>query len=168
MAKMSNEEVLARINEVYASDVLVHEEPYGLLTIEVKAEKAHEIIAWLKTDTSLQCAFLTNLGAVHYPDNTGREFAVVYHLHSWTKGYRLRLKTYLSEQQLSIPTITDIYDGANWMERETYDLFGVEFSGHPNLRRILNMDEMDYFPMRKQYHLEDTTREDKDDRFFGR
>jgi NADH-quinone oxidoreductase subunit C len=67
-----------------------------------------------------------------------------------------------------IHTITEIYAGANWMERETYDFYGVIFKGHPDLRRILNEDSMDYFPLRKEYHLEDATREDKDDRFFGR
>jgi NADH-quinone oxidoreductase subunit C len=61
-----------------------------------------------------------------------------------------------------------LFDGANWQERETFDFFGVNFEGHPNMTRILNMDEMDYHPMLKQYHLEDGTREDKDDRFFGR
>ncbi|MCX8487229.1 MAG: NADH-quinone oxidoreductase subunit C [Crocinitomicaceae bacterium] len=60
------------------------------------------------------------------------------------------------------------FPGANWMERESYDFFGVEFIGHPDMRRILNEDSMDYFPMRKEYALEDDTREDKDDRYFGR
>ena len=64
--------------------------------------------------------------------------------------------------------MTDLFAGANWMERETYDFFGIEFVGHPDLRRILNEDSMDYFPMRKEYALEDATREDKDDRYFGR
>jgi NADH-quinone oxidoreductase subunit C len=62
----------------------------------------------------------------------------------------------------------DIYPCADWMERETYDFYGVIFDGHKNLRRILNEDSMDYFPLRKEYHLEDATREDKDDRYFGR
>jgi NADH:ubiquinone oxidoreductase subunit C len=74
----------------------------------------------------------------------------------------------LAKDALQIATITDLFAGANWMERETYDFYGIEFTGHPDLRRILNMDDMDYFPMRKEYVLEDGTREDKDDRFFGR
>ena len=67
-----------------------------------------------------------------------------------------------------IPTVTDLWLGANWMERETFDFYGVKFIGHPNLKRILNMDEMDYHPLRKEYPLEDQTRDDKDDRMFGR
>ena len=67
-----------------------------------------------------------------------------------------------------VPTLTDLYNAANWMERETYDFYGVIFTGHPNLIRILNVEDMDYFPMRKQYPVEDGTREDKTDLFFGR
>ena len=63
---------------------------------------------------------------------------------------------------------TALYRSANWMERETYDFFGVNFIGHPNLIRILNVDEMDYFPMRKEFPLEEQTRVDKDDEMFGR
>jgi NADH-quinone oxidoreductase subunit C len=83
-------------------------------------------------------------------------------------NFRIRLKTFLSIENPTIPTITDLYVGANWMERETFDFYGVIFSGHPNLIRVLNEESMDYFPMRKEFRLEDGTREDKDDRFFGR
>ena len=74
----------------------------------------------------------------------------------------------MSLEQPEIKSIVDIYSGANWMERETFDFYGIQFVGHPNLTRILNEDSMDYYPMRKEFHLEDATREDKDDRFFGR
>ena len=80
----------------------------------------------------------------------------------------MRLKAYVSLENPEIDSIVDIYVGANWMERETFDFYGILFKGHPNLIRILNEDSMDYHPMRKEYHLEDATREDKDDRFFGR
>jgi NADH-quinone oxidoreductase subunit C len=71
-------------------------------------------------------------------------------------------------EKTEVFTATSLYSSANWMERETYDFFGVNFIGHPNLKRILNVDEMDYFPLRKQYPLEDQTRIDKDDEMFGR
>ena len=63
---------------------------------------------------------------------------------------------------------TWLWDGANWMEREAFDFYGIRFKGHPNLKRILNVEDMDYFPMRKEYHLEDETRTDKNDTMFGR
>ena len=83
-------------------------------------------------------------------------------------NFRIRLKAYVPIENPEIDSLVDIYAGANWMERETYDFYGIIFKGHPNLTRILNEDSMDYFPMRKEYRLEDETREDKDDTFFGR
>ena len=94
--------------------------------------------------------------------------AVVYHLHNLVDNIRLRLKVFTGIERPDIFTATKLYSSANWMERETYDFFGINFVGHPNLKRILNVDEMDYFPMRKEYPLEDQTRIDKDDEMFGR
>ena len=168
MEKLNNDAFLKHIQEAFPTDVLFHEEPYGLLTIEVSPSKGHEIIEWLKNHETLSVNYLTNIAGVHYPEDAGREFAVVYQLHSWKNQFRLRLKCYLAKDQIQISTLTDLFAGANWMERETYDFFGIEFVGHPDLRRILNEDSMDYFPMRKEYALEDATREDKDDRYFGR
>jgi len=93
---------------------------------------------------------------------------VVYHLHNLTDNIRLRFKVFTSSAQPDIFTATQLYSSANWMERETYDFFGIHFVGHPNLKRILNVDEMEYFPMRKEFPLEDQTRIDKDDAMFGR
>ncbi len=93
---------------------------------------------------------------------------MVYHLHSLTNNIRLRFKVFTNIETPDIFTATQLYSCANWMERETYDFFGVNFIGHPNLKRILNVDEMDYFPMRKEYPMEDQTRVDKDDEMFGR
>ena len=165
---MTNEFILSRIQEKFGSDVIASEVNFGILTLEITADKSYEIIEWLNKDEVLDCSFLTLLGGVHYPDDLNREFAIVYHLHSWIKDFRLRLKVFVSAENPTVRSIVKIYNGANWMERETFDFFGIKFEGHPDLRRILNMDDMDYFPMRKEYALEDATREDKDDRFFGR
>lgn len=134
----------------------------------INASQIHECIGFLKSNEALSFNYLTLLGAIHYPDKPSEELCMVYHLHSWKHNQRIRVKANLSIDNPEIDTITDIFTGANWLERETYDFFGVRFTNHPNLRRILNEDSMDYFPMRKEYHLEDDTREDKDDRFFGR
>lgn len=165
---MSNEEVLQLLNDQFSEAVISVDTPCDFLTLEIAPEMIHQVIEWMKLDQRLQLSFLTNIGGVHYPDTKGREFAVVYHLHSLKNNIRIRLKAFLSNDLLEIDSLTDIYAGANWMERETYDFYGINFKGHPNLKRILNEDTMDYFPMRKEYHLEDATREDKDDRFFGR
>jgi NADH-quinone oxidoreductase subunit C len=166
--KMTNEDILKRISDQFSSDIIASDVAFGLLNIEINPEKNNDIIKWLKDDSDLQCSFLTNIAGIHYPNDSNREIAVVYQLHSWRNNFRIRLKAYLPLNNPAINSIVDIYNGANWMERETYDFFGVQFKNHPDLRRILNEDSMDYFPMRKEYHLEDATREDKDDRFFGR
>ncbi len=167
-SKLTNEEVYTLLKNAFGDKVGEMLTPFDLLTVEVAAESANAIIEWLKKDEKLQVSYLTVLGGVHYPEDKGREIAVVYHLHSLVNNFRIRLKAFLPIENPTIATITYLYVGANWMERETFDFYGVIFAGHPNLKRVLNDDSMDYFPMRKEYQLEDATREDKDDRFFGR
>lgn len=165
---MTNNELLDALHEHLRTKLIVSEVLFDTLVIEVAAADAYGVIELLKNDSTLSFNFLTLIGAVHYPEEQGRELCVVYHMHSWKNAIRLRVKSYLSQENPSIKSLTPLFDGANWQERETFDFFGIQFEGHPNLTRILNMDEMDYHPMLKQYHLEDETREDKDDRFFGR
>lgn len=127
-----------------------------------------KVMQFLYDEQDLQFRFMTDLTAVHYPDRKGEELAVVYHLHNFTDNVRLRFKVFTDINEPKIFTATQIFATANWMERETYDFYGVDFVGHPNLVRILNVDEMDYFPMRKEFPLEDQSRVDKDDEMFGR
>ncbi|MEN9512012.1 MAG: hypothetical protein RLZZ370_1831 [Bacteroidota bacterium] len=168
MSNIGNQQVIEALRQSFDADVLAASEPYGLLTIEVNPSKIIEVLEFLNKHQELQLNFLTDLCAVHYPEDAGREIAVVYHLHSLIHNLRVRLKAFLPIEKPEIASATAVYSAANWMERETYDFFGVKFLNHPDLRRILNMDSMDYFPLRKEYALEDETRNDKDDRFFGR
>jgi len=165
MGKISNEELLQKLSSKFDGQVLNVTEPYGLLTFETTREQLLEVLAYLKTD--LQFIHLTDITAIHYPELV-KPFAVVYHIHSLVNGIRVRLKVFLAADDVHIPTASSIWDGANWMERETYDFFGIIFDGHPDLRRILNVDDMTAFPMRKEYPLEDPNRIDKKDYFFGR
>jgi NADH-quinone oxidoreductase subunit C len=165
---MTNNTLLDALQVQLGSKIITSEVLYDTLVIEISPSEAFDVVELLKNDATLSFNFLTLIGAVHYPEEKGRELCVVYHLHSWKNAIRLRIKCYLSQENPSIKSLTPLFDGANWQERDTFDFFGIQFEGHPNLTRILNMDEMDYHPMLKQYHLEDGTREDKDDRFFGR
>jgi len=165
---MTNNTLLDALQVQLGSKIITSEVLYDTLVIEISPSEAFDVVELLKNDATLSFNFLTLIGAVHYPEEKGRELCVVYHLHSWKNAIRLRIKCYLSQDNPSIKSLTPLFDGANWQERETFDFFGIQFEGHPNMTRILNMDEMDYHPMLKQYHLEDETREDKDDRFFGR
>lgn len=166
--EINNIYALERLRAEFSDKIITADEPYGLLTIEVPAASAHEIIKWLQADQDMKVNFLTNLGGVHYPEATDREFAVVYHLHSLVHNLRIRIKAFLPLSNPSILSLTDIYAGSNWMERETFDFYGIQFINHPNLIRILNEEDMDYHPLRKEFQLEDATRMDKDNRFFGR
>jgi NADH-quinone oxidoreductase subunit C len=127
-----------------------------------------EVVKFLYHDETLAFQYLTTLAGLHYPDNKGHELGVMYQLHNLQKNYRIRLKVFFSSQDPVVPTITSTFSAANWMERQEFDFYGIIFNGHPNLKRILNVDDMNYHPMRKEYPLEDGTREDKDDRMFGR
>lgn len=140
-----------------------------MFSFEVAPESANQLLRFLKEDPVLRFNFLTDVCGIHYPDNeVERQFAVVYHMHNWMDNVRIRIKAYLNGENPEIDTATNLFLGANWQERETYDFYGIIFKGHPQLKRILNMDEMVVFPMRKEYPLEDGGRTDKDDRFFGR
>jgi NADH-quinone oxidoreductase subunit C len=165
---LTNEEVAQTIIQQFGQSVSDFDDPYDLLTFTADRDQLFALISFLKEHKTLQIGFLTDITAIHYPDTKGMEFCVVYHLHSLVNNFRLRIKVYLSDEDVHVPTIIPLFAGANWMERETFDLFGVIFDGHPDLRRILNMEEMDYHPMLKQYPLEDETREDKIDALFGR
>ncbi|NVO04050.1 MAG: NADH-quinone oxidoreductase subunit C [Bacteroidetes bacterium] len=162
---MENEFIINKISETFTVSVLSIDETSDVLTIVVEKNCITDLMIFLKNE--LDFNFLTDLCGVHYP-NQELQLGVVYHLHNMAQNKRIRIKTFTSVKSPEIKTITEIFASANWMERETYDFYGVIFEGHPKLIRILNVEYMDYFPMRKEYPLEDSTRTDKDDRFFGR
>jgi len=165
---LNSEIIQKRLTEKFGEAVFHFEESYGMLSFEASKENNLKVIQFLHDDEELGFRFLTDICAVNYPDQPGRELAVVYHLHNLTANVRVRFKVFTNIAEPDIFTATKLFESANWMERETYDFYGVNFVGHPNLKRILNVDEMDYFPLRKEYPLEDQTRVDKDDEMFGR
>ncbi|MDU0372555.1 NADH-quinone oxidoreductase subunit C [Hymenobacter endophyticus] len=168
-AAQKNAQLLALLHRLFGEDTFTDvEEPYGLLTATTTRERIHDIVAGLQQDQELQLNFLTTMCGMHFPEREGQELGMVYHLHSLTQNIRLRLKIFFPIADPVVPTLTDLYSTANWMEREAFDFYGIIFPGHPNLIRILNVEDMDYHPMRKEYALEDGTREDKTDLFFGR
>lgn len=165
---LTHDIVKQKLIEKFGEAVTDIKESYGLLEFSTDKEINLKVLNFLTNDEALQFTFLTDLCGVHYPNNTGKELAVVYHLHNIKENVRLRYKVYTGIEKPEVYTATGLFAAANWMERETYDFFGIHFVGHPNLKRILNVEEMDYFPMRKEYPLEDQGRIDKDDEMFGR
>lgn len=168
MAELTNAYIAEKISTRFGKDILSISEPYGLLTLVVNPAEALEIITWLYNDQELQVRFLTDVCGAHFPELPNQELCVVYHLHSFVNNIRIRIKAFLPATQPVIQSLTALFPAANWQERETFDFYGIVFEGHPNLARIMNVEEMDYFPMRKEYPLEDGTRTDKEDKYFGR
>jgi NADH-quinone oxidoreductase subunit C len=166
MSKEVLETVNDKLNSNLPGAVVAAELLYDFPVLTVAHEQAHNVLRFLKDDADLNFHFLTDITAMQTTDE--KRLGVIYHLHNMPENIRVRIKTFFDINTPEIPTATDLWPSANWMERETYDFFGIRFTGHPNLKRILNVDEMDIFPMRKEYPLEDQTRDDKEDRSFGR
>lgn len=165
---LTNEIIRHKLTEKFEDQLTGWSEPYGMLTFTSDKNLNLKVLQYLFDEPSLGFQFLTDLCAVHYPDNEGKELAVVYHLHNLRQNVRIRYKIFTDIKKPDVFSAYALYSAANWMERETYDFFGVNFVGHPNLKRILNIEEMEYFPLRKEYPLEDQKRTDKDDEMFGR
>lgn len=157
--------IITQLKEKFGEVITGSAFTYNMPEVTIKRESNIEVVKYLM-DNGYK--FLTDLTGVHFPDNKGAEIGVVYHLHDMPKNVRVRVKAFMPVGDATIQSLTSLFPGANWMERETYDFFGINFKGHPDLKRILNMDEMNYFPMRKEYPLEDGSRSDKSDKMFGR
>jgi NADH-quinone oxidoreductase subunit C len=155
-----------KLEQKFGDQVSLFSTDSGILSFESPAAQNLKVMQFLFDE--LGFTFLTDLCGVNYPDQKDAELVVVYHLHNFVDNIRLRYSVAVPVAQPDVFTATKLFESANWMERETYDFFGINFIGHPNLKRILNVDEMDYFPLRKEFPLEDQTRIDKDDEMFGR
>lgn len=125
----------------------------GQVSIRVDSEKIEEVCDFLRTDQDTPFNYLSDLTCVHYPMNREAPLEIVYNLLSIKRNERVRLKVGTTEKG-SVPSVTSVWPSANWMEREVYDLFGVAFSNHPDLRRILLPPDWVGHPMRKDYALE--------------
>lgn len=164
---LNNDFVLEAISREFPESILHTDLTSDMLTLTVRRSDVKRIIHYLK-DSSLEINFLTDICGIHHPENKEGELGVIYHLHNMMHNFRIRLKAFASREEAVFDSLVDLYAGANWMERETYDFFGIKFTGHPDLRPILNMEDLGYHPMLKEYRLEDATRQDKDDAMFGR
>lgn len=163
---MNNEEIKQQLSTKFGNAVTMFEEPYGLLTFTCETDSNLKVLNFMHDELGFH--FLNDLTAIHYPEQKDKELAVVYLFQNIRSGQRVRMKVFVPISKPDVYTATGVYATANWLEREAYDFFGVNFVGHPNLIRIMNVEEMDYHPLRKEYALEDQSRTDKDDDMFGR
>lgn len=164
---INDDEILTQLKRNFEAGIVFTDSSLDMLTITVKSTSLFAVIEFLKNDSAMRFNFLTTLCGTHYPDSE-LQLGIIYHLHNMYDNKRLRIKTFVPVANPEVASVTPLFKAAGWMERETYDFYGVIFTGHPNLKRILNVEYLDFFPMRKEIPLEDPTREDKDDRFFGR
>jgi NADH-quinone oxidoreductase subunit C len=140
----------------FSGSIIQTSSQHGDETVVVEAAAWRAVIQFLKDDPRSAMEMLMDLTAVDYPDRDPR-FEIVAHFYSLSKGHRLRLKTRVGDpegEQVRVDSIADLYGSANWAEREAYDMFGVDFVGHPDLRRILLYPEFEGFPLRKDYPAE--------------
>ena len=141
---------LDRLKENFGPAILETHSQHGNETAVVEKDKIVEIIRFLKDAAGLEFNFMMDLAGVDYPERRER-FEVVYHLYSLKNKKRIRLKVRVPEERPVVPTITSLYKAANWFEREAFDMYGIRFEGHPNLKRILTFDEFEGYPLRKDY-----------------
>ncbi len=125
----------------------------GDATARVAASSLLEVLRLLRDDPELEFEMLTDLTAVDYLGEIPR-FEVVYHFYSVAKNHRLRIKVRGSEQAPEVDSATSLWPSANWMEREVWDMYGIRFAGHPDLRRLLLYEEFEGHPLRKDYPKE--------------
>jgi NADH-quinone oxidoreductase subunit C len=145
---MLGEELAARVGDRFP-DVL---SARGEVTVTVLREDLLDSMGWLRDEPDLSFAFLNDVSCTDWPGRDPRVW-MAYHLYSFEHGHRIRVKAGLPEDDLRVNSATPMFPAANWHEREVYDLFGVVFEGHPDLRRILLPDEWEGHPLRKDQPL---------------
>ncbi|AEP12783.1 NADH-quinone oxidoreductase subunit C [Chloracidobacterium thermophilum] len=150
-AEIKDDAFIASLRAAFQDDIKEAVTSNGQQILRVVPERARDLLWYLRYDASIKFDMLTDVTAVHYPDR--KAFEVVYQLYSIAENRRLRVKAELPEDQ-PIYTVCDIWAAANWLEREVYDMFGICFEGHPDLRRILLPEGWVGFPLRKEYPVE--------------
>jgi len=147
----NNQRIKEVLNKKFKDKILDAKESLGDMVIQVKKEDIFEILKFLK-DEPQDYSMLLDLTCVDYKGKKAR-FEMVYHVFSLSKNHRLRVKCGVSENDPEIQSVCKMWKNANWLEREVYDMFGIQFSEHPDLRRLFMWDEFKGHPLRKDYPL---------------
>ena len=145
--------MLAKVEATFSGKIVESSTLHGDETIVIGRDDALAVFTVLKNDPEFSFDLLSDLTVVDYFGKEPR-FEIVYHLKSLTLGYRLRVKIRVTEDDPVAPSLSSLWKGANWLEREAWDMFGVRFSGHPDLRRILMYEEFRGYPLRKDYPVD--------------
>ena len=150
---MSEKKIIERIKKQYASGVIDSHNFRDDQTVTVKKNCGGEFFQFLRDDSELAFNFLMDITAVDYLSKKNERFEVVYHFYSLKHNHRLRVKIPVSAEDCNAYSITPYWKTANWYEREIWDMYGIKFRNHPNLRRILLYEEFKGHPLRKDYPI---------------
>jgi NADH-quinone oxidoreductase subunit C len=150
---ITGDALIDRIRQRFGDAITEAVATLGQQNIRVKKDSLVELCRFLHDDEEALFDMCTDVTAVHWPDRSGQEFDLVILLYSVPKNRRLRVKASLADGE-ACPSVTPIWEGANWMEREVFDMFGIKFEGHPDLRRILLPPDWPGYPLRKEYPIE--------------
>jgi NADH-quinone oxidoreductase subunit C len=155
---MTEAEIITRLQDRFGTKILKTSVFANQYTATIFPADLREVLLFLRDDPELDISWVMDIGGVDYlgyPDADDQEwrFEVAYQLMSMAKNHRIRLKVAVVDESVSVPSIWDLWGIANWMEREVYDLFGIRFEGHPNLRRIMCHDEFQGHALRKDYPI---------------
>ena len=149
------EQTTTLLRKEFPKNILDTKEYRGETTLVVSKEQILNICSYLKDQ--LDFSFLADLTAVDYLEVKSPRYEIVYHIHRFgpecEENVRIRLKAELAEGDIEIDSVTPVWRGADWLEREVYDMFGIEFTGHPDLRRILMPEDYGPFPLRKDFDV---------------
>jgi NADH-quinone oxidoreductase subunit C len=149
---MDNQALLGVLKSRFGDAILESKEFRGELTVIVPKEKIIDVCTFLKKDSSLAYDFLSDLCGIDMFTPTKR-FGVIYNVLSLKNKHRFRIKTFTDETDPKVPSVTGVWGTANAHERETFDMFGIVFEGHPDLRRMYMPEDFEYFPLRKDFPL---------------
>jgi NADH-quinone oxidoreductase subunit C len=152
--KEKNEKLLALLRSKLGQQLLSSELNLGDVVIVVDSTQIFSLLRLLKIDSELYFDLFLNVTAVDWMDKKPKRFELVYHLLSTKNQQRIRIKTDVAEEKPEVDSVVALWSGANFMEREVWDMYGIKFNGHPDLRRILMYDEFVGYPLRKDYPLQ--------------
>jgi NADH-quinone oxidoreductase subunit C len=143
----------ASLTTQFADTVVEITEAIGEITVVAKREGLIELMTYLRDDPKLRFNYLSDIGGVDLGEFAAPRFAVAYQLYSLEHNHRLRVKVFLDEDDATVPSVCGVWKTANWLEREIYDMFGVNFENHPDLRRILMPADYEGYPLRKDFPI---------------
>lgn len=152
VVEITDDPLVKLLEEKFGTAILEANEINGQKVLTVEKANLYEILSYLRNEAAPNFNMLTDLTAVHWPERAEKPFEIVYQLYRVREKYRLRLKANLAEGE-TVQTVSTLWGAADWLEREVYDLFGIRFDEHPDLRRILLPSGWTGHPLRKEYPL---------------